>query len=333
MLANLQMLRGLAALGVVFYHTDYRLPGDVHTEFQGVAVFFVISGFIMTYITRKDANGFLTNRLIRIVPLYWVCTVAIALLAHANAWLTVKSLLFIPYFNFNHDPHPVLGVGWTLNMEIFFYALFALALLISHRWAPVMVAATIVAIVAAKKYSGCDSIACTVYGHDYVSLFPIGIAAFYLWTAGRGLAAGIPLVTLLTVMAVAGEFVAYQLQIVSPLTAWDNLALPGLIVLAALVCESAKWKAGAWALFLGNISYALYLTHTFTMELWLRSHIDFKHSTAAMVGTLAACVAVAACAHYWLERPMMAVLRRIISGNTAARRGAGIRSQAPIATS
>ncbi|MGA8902391.1 hypothetical protein, partial [Bradyrhizobium sp.] len=46
------------ALGVVFYHTDFRLPGDWHTEFFGVSTFFVISGFI----TRDPDGGDTTAR-------------------------------------------------------------------------------------------------------------------------------------------------------------------------------------------------------------------------------------------------------------------------------
>jgi exopolysaccharide production protein ExoZ len=79
---NLQILRGLAALGVVFLHTGFPLPGDWHTDFFGVSTFFVISGFIMCFITR-DPNGgdahagsILIRRAIRIVPLYWLFTLA-----------------------------------------------------------------------------------------------------------------------------------------------------------------------------------------------------------------------------------------------------------------
>jgi len=58
----MQILRRLAALGVVFYHTDFRLPGDWHTEFFGVSTFFVISGFIMCFITRDPDGGDATAR-------------------------------------------------------------------------------------------------------------------------------------------------------------------------------------------------------------------------------------------------------------------------------
>jgi len=308
MIANLQMLRGLAALAVVFYHTDYRLPGDVHTEFQGVAVFFVISGFIMTHITRQDASSFLTHRLIRIVPLYWLCTIAIAVLAHADVAAVAKSLLFIPYWNINHDPQPLLGVGWTLNMEMFFYGLFALALLASRRWAPVIAGTVIVAIVAVKKHYACETIVCAVYGHDYVALFPAGIVVYYVWMALRGRAEHFPLTTMLIGAMIAAVFLAWQLQILSPLTSWDSKALPALIVLAALSCESAGWRTGGWALFLGNISYALYLTHPFVIEL-TRYGIDFKQSIWAVLAMLTVSIAVAAGAYHLFERPVTALLR------------------------
>ena len=67
---NIQILRGLAALAVAHYHTGALIFG-VHTDFSGVCVFFVISGFIMNHINRTDADQFRVKRLIRIVPLYW----------------------------------------------------------------------------------------------------------------------------------------------------------------------------------------------------------------------------------------------------------------------
>lgn len=60
MIFNLQALRFLAALAVVYYHTGFGVLG-VSTEFGAVSVFFVISGFIMTMITRDSADRFFKN--------------------------------------------------------------------------------------------------------------------------------------------------------------------------------------------------------------------------------------------------------------------------------
>ena len=73
MITNLQILRAIAALGVVVYHANINIHG-IHSELMGVAIFFVISGFIMVHITRDNSDNFLVKRLIRIAPIYWIIT-------------------------------------------------------------------------------------------------------------------------------------------------------------------------------------------------------------------------------------------------------------------
>jgi len=162
MISNIQVLRGLAALAVVFYHTDFRIFKDVHTDFQGVSIFFVISGFIMTYILQKDTNQFMLRRIVRIVPLYWIMTITkyvvtllmliIHLKIHGNLsslfysevlnsntfWVILNSFLFLPYMDSVGNLLPYLGVGWTLNLEMFFYLLLAIMLMFSKKWTVVL---------------------------------------------------------------------------------------------------------------------------------------------------------------------------------------------------
>ena len=49
--------------------------------------------------------------------------------ARLNAWTLAASYLFIPCRNLDNNFMPILGVGWTSNFEMFFYAVFAVALL------------------------------------------------------------------------------------------------------------------------------------------------------------------------------------------------------------
>jgi exopolysaccharide production protein ExoZ len=219
----------------------------------------------------------------------------------------IKSLFFIPQWNFD-GIYPLLVVGWTLNIEMYFYALFALALSLSRRWAPFIAGAAILLVFALKRYSTCESVACAVYGNDYVVFFPTGIAAYYLWTACRRWAARFPLITGSIGAAIVTAFLAWQLEILPPLTAWDSLALPTLIVLVALFCESAKWKAGVWALVMGNVSYALYLTHPFVVDI-MRRLVDSVHIFWAMLVIMVLSVILGGCTHYVVERPMTTSLR------------------------
>ena len=79
MLYNLHLLRVIAALGVVYFHTTssagLKLDWDIGS--RGVDVFFVISGFIIAYIGSSNAEQFFRRRLIRVAPFYWAATLCV----------------------------------------------------------------------------------------------------------------------------------------------------------------------------------------------------------------------------------------------------------------
>ncbi|WP_426295710.1 acyltransferase family protein [Dyadobacter endophyticus] len=172
-LNSIQVLRGIAALYVTIYHLKDVMPKDAafRKEFEfifgsgpaGVSLFFVISGFIMVFITSntvlsgRNILRFIAKRLIRIWPAYTVITLGYCLLHSRLApnpeWPSelLRSLLFIPLGN---TPPPfygyaVLNVGWSLNYEIYFYLLIAVSMLFSRlRWYAffLMIAVTLVGI-------------------------------------------------------------------------------------------------------------------------------------------------------------------------------------------
>src|ERR1700735_3086724 len=86
-LQGIQALRGVAALMVVVYHVTRvavdrvdNLPSSLVWKAgeAGVDIFFAISGLVMgiTYYRRRsqDWRDFLSRRLTRIVPMYWLAT-------------------------------------------------------------------------------------------------------------------------------------------------------------------------------------------------------------------------------------------------------------------
>src|SRR5262245_39001319 len=76
---------------------------------------------------------FFARRLARIVPLYWAATTILVwfVAPYASTKAVLGSLFFLP-----HVPAdaPLLFVGWTLIFEMFFYAVFAIALLAKRRF-------------------------------------------------------------------------------------------------------------------------------------------------------------------------------------------------------
>ncbi|WP_370556405.1 acyltransferase [Edwardsiella tarda] len=163
-LTSLQVVRGVAALLVVFFHYRFFLKdnGAMTPAFWdkllspgiiGVNIFFVLSGFIMVCSANKYPKGiesfklFVKNRVIRIVPLYYFGLLVAFLLGGAMSTFhypqkvenLISSLTFTVYDN-NISPHYIddggmYNVRWTLNYEMYFYFVFAVCLLFKFRLA------------------------------------------------------------------------------------------------------------------------------------------------------------------------------------------------------
>src|SRR5262245_17640204 len=176
---EIQILRAVAALAVVVMHigTELRYWGKATISWTdvgnaGVDLFFVISGFIMVFIAwnrfgHRDAPvDFFARRLIRIVPLYWLVTTGYVLAGSFPTRRIVTSYLFVPDFSTNAAPLPVVLQGWTLNFEMFFYLVLAVALLLPRRAALTCVSALLAALVLVNV---------PYYGQSVILEFVLGL--------------------------------------------------------------------------------------------------------------------------------------------------------------
>lgn len=293
--STIQALRAIAALMVVYYHCLIRwaelngVPENhIHPNGSaGVDVFFVISGFVMVVssqrlVGRDDGwRVFLWRRLIRIAPMYWLMTsvrLAWALhSAHGEASdgpgivNIVCSYLFLPSFDLHGQLRPVLAVGWTLEFEMLFYLVFALAL----AWrmpplrllVPVFGVLAVIAFVRTDEWPALSFFANVlplefVYGvilgtltlrgehlgrNPALVLVPVSIAALLLLPAGPtlGAAQGVGRVTLRVL-------------------AWGIPAL--LLVSSAVALElQTGLQPPRWLRTLGDASYSIYLSHGFVL--------------------------------------------------------------------
>jgi exopolysaccharide production protein ExoZ len=322
--ASIQYLRAFAALLVVFHHVRRPHAGlyDPLRHFQvgqaGVDLFFVISGFIMYSAARDERpQQFLKRRIVRVVPMYWLATVLFAAartLEHSGAltsalgYEVLQSLLFIPHYSTEFPTHvwPYLVPGWTLNLEMFFYAVFALGLVV-RRPLLVVVATMVPLVILGGVFRSPEAIWAT-YTKPLLIEFVGGVLIARL-TRGD-VSARWAILLPIGVMGVA----ASALVDVHRLFAWG---VPGMMmVLGAVVLERhGKLPQVPWLGRLGDASYSIYLFQFFAIEpiLTLVTKLHLPAMPAfllAMVLGISGSVALGLLAHHVLERPILRWLSR-----------------------
>jgi exopolysaccharide production protein ExoZ len=332
-IVSIQYLRAIAALLVVFYHTLYQIK-----EYQGlfdaniwrfgaagVDIFFLISGFIMwvTAATRHTTPvGFMNNRVIRIVPMYWIVTLGLFALSSATPGHLARSLLFIPHANPAQPERiwPLLLTGWTLNYEMFFYGLFACALTLPRR----LMLPAVCAMFSALTLAGFNGMAhgpiASFWTESIIMEFVAGMLIGHLYLQGRlsfSEPASAALVAVGGVLLVAATpWAASQTR----LLAWGLPAF--VIVVGALSLENHRTPRGKGILeLLGDASYSIYLTHIVTLGalrvFWNMVGLTKPGLLAAVTFICVAmlvCTAVGVAAYVGLEAPITRTARRLRLG-------------------
>lgn len=139
-LTALTGIRFLAAFYVFLYHVDMRIPFSfLHPRLgaiikqgaTGVNVFFILSGFILTYAHYRKPivyGEFILKRLFRIYPAY-LAGFALCLLVFVPGGkvFTLDLAMLESYFPL-HSHEWYGGGAWSISTEFFFYFLFPLLL-------------------------------------------------------------------------------------------------------------------------------------------------------------------------------------------------------------
>ena len=285
-IAQLQIVRAVAALVVVLFHTQGELRHrgfadpfpDLTVGAFGVDLFFVVSGFIMVFASDRlfgrgrQALPFLARRLARIAPLYWAFTAIFAAIAlvpghlpgypQASAAHIVASFLFLPALRPEDGAYfPVYSLGWTLNYEMFFYVCFAAALGLRRGWAVAAVTAGIGGLVLAGRVLALPW-PLLVWANPISLEFVFGLWIALAFLDGRRLPPrlGIPL------LAVALTALALYAPRIDSLGDWRGLAwgIPAAIVVAVALSRplGSGGPVARAAVRLGDASYSLYLVHS-----------------------------------------------------------------------
>ncbi|MBV8594182.1 MAG: acyltransferase [Caulobacteraceae bacterium] len=321
-LHSLQHLRALAALAVVLFHALQWEDGGFEVGRAGVDVFFVISGVIMWRVTagrRVAPADFLWRRASRVVPGYWLATLAVA--AAAVAWRgflpevspeprhLVLSLAFIPHLDPYGRPFPTLPPGWTLDYEAVFYLLFAACLLVPERDRLAAIAGALALLAAAgflfasRYFLGANPM---------VLEFAAGVWLSRRLETGRlpSAAWGVGLVCLALAAFAGVEASGAFTELWRPLL-W-GVPATALVAGALSVEAGGAFPALPLATRLGDASYAIYLWHLPATAV-LAHALGYANPWLFLPGALAVSTVAGLAAWRWLERPMTAAIRRAVA--------------------
>lgn len=330
---SLQTLRGFAALLVVFHHSKDFAQKYGHenwlTDFLGsgigafgVDIFFVLSGFIMFHTTRDatSARIFLANRIARVAPMYWIVTSILAILLiltpglfstmRFEPWHYLKSILFIPHNSPSGDYLPLLGVGWTLCFEMYFYLAFA-SLIKVRSYALALLSGYFAIMV---------TIGLILPPHENRLLWTLTSTLNLEFAFGIALAhiiLKIPKIPTLGVLLSATGFLAAYLvkdlggpHVLRGIT-WG---LPATLIMYGFLMMSNIRFHRAFTV-LGDSSYSLYLIHMLSLPfLWKMAHLSNiqLESTFLIAAFIFISVAASVVAWIHIERPASKAAKQLL---------------------
>lgn len=272
-LAQLDALRGIAALAVVLFHYTTRygqLYGHVEAPaisfphgYLGVNLFFMISGFVIFMTLERTARpmDFVVSRFSRLYPAYWGALLVTFALTHliglpgkTVGWdvLLVNTTMVQGFFGVDH----VDGVYWTLEVELLFYgwALLSYRLGGANGLRHFLFGALALRLVYAAAQVG--------FGVDlpwvgqrwlllpYICWFALGVSIYRL--SRDGAASWRDGALALAAIAVLGIVDGWH---------WAALATVFFAVLFGAARGRWTWLEHPVLLWLGTISYTLYLLH------------------------------------------------------------------------
>ena len=342
---NIQALRGIAVLSVVFFHlltieqkyggSRTILPDLLQFGLFGVDLFFVISGFVMVTVTRgkfqipRQALKFIYHRAARIYPTYWVYSILVLIVfllrptwvnnSQGNQVDILSSFLLLPSHTL-----PLVMVGWTLIHEMYFYLIFFLMfLLISERQLPYTILSWGLGVVLLNVYLKSSGPFMSIISHPLTIEFIGGclLAIIYYKKDVKIKSSILILLVSLSLFASFYRYLSYQniTGFVEQLGWWRIIifGIPALLTVYGFTrAERNGYVIHSSLIKVGDASYSIYLSHILTLSaigrIWGMFSTDGVFDNLIMIPIQVILVLVIGFMSYQIvEKPLLKLTRKI----------------------
>jgi len=329
-IATLDSLRGIAAIGVIWYHYTFSFGAEyghayAHSYdfiygFYGVQLFFLISGFVI-YLTVEKCNGpldFVSRRFTRLYPTYWLCLIitTVVLYCFNVTLIKLNAGLFLKNFTMVQALFPVQyidGSYWSLFPELVFYAIIFATFVLGvvkyiYVWGGIWVALSL----AGGYFHLAQSHHLLPYFTGYASLFFAGVLFYQIYNK-RNVVLNNILVVLCYAVTLINTLDMYKSGIHSVYT---YNVLPITIVYAIFylfVYNKLNFLNIRVIKFFGYISYPLYLVH---QQIGFVILIELKKAGYDSLPCILIPFAIAVLLAYfitrYIEKPLLVYTRSIL---------------------
>ncbi len=327
-LPELDALRGLAALFVVLYHYTYQYykfyPSENHVPYSvnfghyGVEAFFFVSGFVifMSLENTKQIQDFVAHRFIRLFPTYWISVfisfvlISIFPLPGLERNFT-EFLLNLTMVHKQFGVESIDGVYWTLLVELKFYFLMVIIYYFNLLKYIEKISIPVLIVIAGFYLSGLEygivyKIGTQALIFPYFSYFVSGIVFYKIYKNTANMWSYIALILSFGVSLLLD-------------THGNYIAIVVIYLLFMLVSFGLLKKIAIKPLvFLGAISYALYLTHQNIGYLVLNYCKELNITpTVSLFIAITVSLLIASAITYLFEKRVMKTLRTLYDNRSS----------------
>lgn len=325
-------LRGIAVLGVVMIHTwgVFRLLGPHTASFvdwgsSGVKLFFIISAFtiFLSLNNRKEKSfkGYFTRRFFRIAPLFYIILLINFILLNSKDYHNlIAKLFFIDNFYLNWVNNQIIGVEWTIGVEMIFYiiASFLFLKIKNLKDALVFVFVTFLIPLFINIYHIYPDSpewqlyrAFSILSHLYI--FAFGICIFFLYKKyeliqekRRIMISNICLIILMTVILFDYFGIEDKYRIIHIFYSMNLqfLLYFGLLFFASIKSFLRNLWVNIFTVYIGKISYSVYLTHLMINTIILSIFTNMNPWYLVFISFITI-LTISSLTYYFIEKPFI----------------------------